>query len=220
MHSIFLPCSGYLFSIEASLFRRKLLKMKALKIFLSATLFLIANCAWAMPAQILLIRHAEKPTQGDEGSELSEQGWQRARLLPTLFQNRPELAKLGRPAALFAMAPQNEGGSIRAIQTLKFVAETFNLPINSETKRDDFHQMILAIQKDSKLDGQFVVICWERKVLTDIAADLGVKNPPHLGSDQFDRAWLLSFSQTGAVLNLQDFSQGLLPGDSASVESF
>jgi phosphohistidine phosphatase SixA len=194
--------------------------MSALKLFLSATFILPTKLVFAMPAQIFLIRHAEKPTQGDEGSELSERGWQRARLLPNLFQNQPELARLGPPAALFAMAPQNDGGSIRAIQTLKYVAETFHLPIDSDFKRDDYQQMIRTLKKDPSLENKFVVICWERKVLSDIASELGVKHPPSLASEQYDRAWLLSFSEDGKLEEFHDFPQSLLPGDSQALGSF
>src|SRR5687768_12383424 len=101
------------------------------RLFLLSAFFLcVTSLAQAMPAQILLIRHAEKP---ESGPELSSVGWERARALPTLFR-RPEFKKSGSPVALIAMAPKDKDGSVRSIQTLKYVADEFNLTINSDYK--------------------------------------------------------------------------------------
>ena len=83
------------------------------KLFLTF-LVLATQSLWSMPAQILLMRHGEKPVVGNE---LSPQGWRRAQALPTLF-SRPELRRFGLPVGLYAMAPSHPGGSIRAIETL------------------------------------------------------------------------------------------------------
>ena len=106
---------------------------------------LMSETLFAMPSQILLMRHGEKP---DAGNELSEQGWQRAKALPELFLNRNEFRKYGFPVALYAMSPDKPGGSIRAIQTLKFVAEKLNLPLKTNFTRDQVNELINNIKNN------------------------------------------------------------------------
>ena len=40
-----------------------------------------------------------------------------------------------------------------------------------------------------------VVVAWEHSVLTDIAAALGVRNPPEYPSDEFDWQWTVRHGQ-------------------------
>ncbi|MBC7743127.1 MAG: histidine phosphatase family protein, partial [Bdellovibrionaceae bacterium] len=112
----------------------------------------------AMPSQILLMRHAEKP---DSGNELSEQGWQRARLLPNLFTSRQEFKNFGLPMALYAMSPKKDDGSIRSIQTLKYVSEQFSIPIEKQFNRGQIKELVAKIKNEKKFNGKMVVICWE-----------------------------------------------------------
>src|SRR6185312_11446848 len=87
----------------------------------------------ARPAQVLLIRHAEK----EQGSkDLSARGWQRARALPRLLE-RADLTEYGVPAALFAMKPTTDGKSKRAVETLTYLAQYLELPINSAFDKTD-----------------------------------------------------------------------------------
>ena len=178
--------------------------------FLLGFLF-VANTALAMPAQILLIRHGEKPIQGNE---LSSQGWERARALPTLFQNRPEFQQFGTPAALYAMAPAKPGGSVRAIQTLKFVSEKLSIIINSGFTRDQVIELVNDLKNNKNLDGKMIVICWEHSVLVDIANELGVKQALAWPGKQFDRIWDLTFSKDGKLVGFENLPQKLLPTDS------
>lgn len=181
--------------------------------------------ALSMPAHILLIRHGEKP---DSGDELSPRGWDRAKALPSLFEREP-YAGFGAPAALFGMAPKsqdeiaaeppaNDGtknedeGSVRAIQTLKYVSEKFGLKIIDKYKKGDEQALADQLRTDDKLNGKFVVVCWEHKALTDLAADLGVDPAPKYPGSHFDRAWLLTMDGD-KVARFQDLPENLLPGD-------
>src|SRR6185437_6917939 len=134
--------------------------------------------AQAAPAQVLLIRHGEKPPQGND---LSARGWQRAQALPELFQ-RPEFEQYGLPVALYAMAPKgglsNPQSSMRAVETLKYLSADLHLPINTQYERDDFAPMVHEIMGLPQYDGKLVVVCWEHKVMTDIAKAFGIANPP------------------------------------------
>ena len=184
------------------------MKTALVRIFIFS--FLVIQAAQSMPAQIVLIRHGEKPETGDE---LSTQGWARAQALPELFK-RPEFNQFGNPAALYAMNKKGKNGSIRAIQTLKYVSQVFNLALNTDYTKDQVADLVKDIKKNDEYDGKMIVICWEHKVLIDIAMEFGVKEPVSWPAEQFDRAWILDFSPTGQLQNFRDLPQKLLPFDS------
>lgn len=184
-----------------------------LKYFVFLFVFAICLQSVAMPAEVLLIRHGEKPPQG---AELNQQGWQRAKALPTMFHNRDEFRKYGLPVALFAMRPDHDGGSIRAIQTLQYVSKDLGIAINTDFTRDQISELVQKIKTDKSLDGQMVVICWEHKVLIDIAKAFGKSTPPPWPGKQFDRVWALDFNSSGTLISFNNFPQRLLPGDNAN----
>ena len=62
---------------------------------------LAASVALAQPAQVLIIRHAEKSPQGSAVS-LSIKGQERAMAFVPFFTQTPELIYQGLPTALFA----------------------------------------------------------------------------------------------------------------------
>ncbi len=175
------------------------MKLILIILFLSPAIF-------AMPASIILMRHGEKP---DQGNELSERGWQRAKALPTLFD------RIGSPVALYGMSPKNDDGSIRAIQTLKYVAEKFKLVIQSDFNKKETVQLISDIKKNKIYDGKIVVICWEHKYIIEIAQLLGVTQNINWPGKQFDRYWRLDYSPQGVLTHYQDLPERLLPGDSS-----
>ena len=172
---------------------------------------LIMSLAWSMPAEVLIIRHAEKPEQGPN---LSDQGWLRAQKLPVLFHERSEFLDNGQPTALFAMKPDHVGGSLRAIQTLHYVSEDLNKTIVTNFIRDDYNSLVSDIKINSQYNKKTVLICWEHKVILDIARAFGIKNPPNWPSSQFDRVWKIKLDQNGEISSFADLPQRLLTGDS------
>jgi hypothetical protein len=181
--------------------------MKTALLFL-LSLLTLAPAAFAMPAQILLLRHGEKPAQGDE---LSPRGWERAKALPGLFERKP-YSDFGAPAALFGMAAKHgDSGSIRAIQTLKYVSERFRSPVDDRFRKGEEKELARELRNNHALDGKFVVICWEHKMLSDIAAALGVNPVPQYPGDRFDRAWLVTME--GDKASFRDLPEKLLDGD-------
>lgn len=174
-------------------------------------LLLLSETLFAMPAQILLMRHGEKPVVGNE---LSEQGWLRAKALPQLFLDRAEFQRYGLPVALYAMSPNKEGGSLRAIQTLKYVSKQLNLPMETDFTRDQVDELINNIKNNKSYDNKMIVICWEHKVLVKIANRLGLNEVSQWPSEQFDRIWSLNFSPEGTLTGFKNLPEKLLPTDS------
>jgi hypothetical protein len=172
----------------------------------------LTSAAYALPAEVILIRHAEKPAQGNE---LSPRGWQRAFALVGFFLNNPMMTRFGTPTVLFPMAQMSVGGSVRAIQTITPLAKQLGLPLHLNYTRDQYPEAAQEILRNPAYDGKTVLICWEHKVLPDFAAHLGLRNGPTDWPDSvFDRAWVIDYSGD-RIVGFHDLPQRLLAGDSA-----
>ncbi len=167
--------------------------------------------AWAAPAQVIIIRHGEKP---DSGPDLDERGYQRAQALVGYFQNNPAVTQFGPPAAIYAMDPKREGGSMRAIETVQPLAQALGLSVNTDYTRKQIQPLVSDIMSNPAYDGKMVLICWEHSVIPDIAQAFGwTAAPRSWPGNAFDRTWILTF-QGDQVVNFVDAPQNLLPGDS------
>ena len=93
----------------------------------------------AMPAEIIIIRHAEKPVQGNQ---LSLQGRERAAALAQYFLGDLDVLEFGPPVAIYAQSQKHGSSSVRAIQTVKPLADALHLRINDSFNRDDYRRMI------------------------------------------------------------------------------
>src|SRR5580692_8328937 len=107
-------------------------QMKSLKKIIFLGIFLSASIVFASPAQVIIIRHGEKP---ESGNSLSPQGWARARALVKYFETNPDVTQFGTPVAIYASRAeaeeQVEGSSLRMIQTVTPLAQALGLKINS-----------------------------------------------------------------------------------------
>jgi hypothetical protein len=112
------------------------------------------------------------------------------------------------------MAPKKKKGSVRAIQTLKYVAEDLHLRVIDDFTDKDVEDMVQEVSEKEEYDGKFVVICWNHDSMHDIAKAFGVKHAPKYPKEAFDRAWLITFPG-GERPELTDLPQRLLRGDSA-----
>jgi hypothetical protein len=169
--------------------------------------------AWAKPAEIILLRHGEKPPE-DWNVHLSPRGRERAQALANLLTTDPAFTSNGLPAALFAARPTPHGHGERASETLQPLATKLKLPIQMPYASADSAQLAKLLLDDPTLDGKTVVVCWVHEHLPDLAEALGVKRvPAHWKSTEFDRLWVIRFHGKKSVL--KDFPQRLLPGDSS-----
>jgi hypothetical protein len=176
-------------------------------LFLGFVLF--CGQALAMPAQIAIIRHAEKPSSG---SELSARGWERAKALPSLFLESRFLT-FGSAVAVFGMSPSQSEGSVRSIQTVQYLSQSLGLVTNTGFTGDDVDQLAREIKTNKIYDGKLVVICWHHQGIQDVAVALGVQNAPSWSGSDFDRVWLLTF-KSDQELQFENLPQRLLSGDS------
>ena len=166
----------------------------------------------AVPAQakvsddltVVIIRHGEKPENGDN---LSCQGEHRALQLPPVL-----FGKFNKPA--FTYVPKlNQGKSTthaRMFQTVAPFAIAQNLTINSKFDEDAFSD----VAKDVMGRSGTVLMVWEHSAIPTLAGALGVKNPPAWAGSDFDSIWIITYKSGKATLT-QD-TEGITPASSCS----
>ena len=176
------------------------------------TLALVLACqAMAQPAQVIIIRHAEKPSTGNE---LSLQGRERAAALVPYFLGTDELLEFKTPVAIYAQAQKKETSSVRSIETVKPLADALHLKVNESFTRDEYKSMVEEILQKKEYEGRTVLICWEHKVIPDMAAEFGAVNAPDKWKGEvFDRVWIITFRPNKKPL-FTDWPQRLMYGDS------
>jgi hypothetical protein len=160
----------------------------------------------AAPAKIIIVRHGEKPA---DGNELSVKGCERAYMLPNFF-------KVWSINAIYAQQPNGKNSSLRPIQTVTPTALTANLKINNSFHRDDYALMTNELLNNPSLNGKTVVVSWEHSVIPKIAESLGV----HLTSTLtdwpgsiFDQAWVITFNEADKSAHLDIVAEFVLPTD-------
>lgn len=189
--------------------------MRMIYVFIAAAL-LGAGTAFAAPAQVIFIRHAEKPA---DGPALSAQGFKRADALVKYFTANPAVTRYGTPVAIYAAAPKNEDSSIRSIQTVTPLAGAIGVRVDASFTRGQTGKLVRAIMENPAYDGRLVLVCWQHERLVDAAVELAGYNnssvsvPLVWDDGAFDRVWILDL-KNGKVISFKDIPQRLLPGDS------
>ncbi|QUC23424.1 uncharacterized protein UV8b_07665 [Ustilaginoidea virens] len=148
---------------------------------LACLMTLVAGLAAAKPI-VFFIRHGEKPS-GDENG-LSAQGKQRAQCLRNVFAAGTSY-NIGK---IMAQAYKPSGKRKRPYDTVKPLADDLGLTVDVSCDRDDAKCVRKAVRK---YDGPGnILICWEHKMLTELAEKLGDENAPSYPSDRFDEIWI------------------------------
>jgi hypothetical protein len=160
------------------------------------------------PATILIIRHAEKLTDGR--IDLSPTGFERARLLPNLFTPGAARPDLPTPQVIFAthLSPHSN----RPVQTVTPLAAALHLPINDSFSNDNYPALATALLS-GKFAGKIVLIVWHHGKIPQLASALGATPPYSPWPDnQYDRIWRIDYANGKATL--QDLPYAIMPGDS------
>jgi hypothetical protein len=200
--------------------------------------------------KIMLIRHGEKPTvppppQGiDENGNvdpesMTSQGWQRARLLVSLFN--PESGRLRTglacPTALFANKINDEHGK-RPKETLTPLSAALHLSIDQTysgskivsqvTSTAASGKFVLALGYDTSqipdlvkamtTTGGSALAAWRRTDIPVIASQIapGAAIPDHWPGKRYDVVWVFDLTDDGVTYRFSQVPQVLLPGDLAT----
>lgn len=148
-----------------------------------AKTFTFASLLVAVSAQptVYLIRHGEKPSDGDNG--LSSQGEQRAQCLVNVFSSSSPY-NIG---YIMAQTPKSDGSRERPLETVQPLADSLGLSVDTSCDRDDSGCVADVVQNYSGSGN--VLICWEHDALSDIVAALGDSNPPSYPDDSYNIIW-------------------------------
>ena len=173
----------------------------------------LAVSAAAAPAEIIIIRHAEKPT---DGPTLDARGYERANALVRLFESDPRVLTFGKPAAIFSARPSKAGGSVRSIETMVPTAKALGIMSDTRFSKEDIPALVRAVLTNPAFDGKTVLVCWEHKKIPDIVRAFGWTSAALSWDDAvFDRLWILDFDEAKPA-RFRDLPQRLLDGDSTS----
>lgn len=171
----------------------------------------LARSLEALPAQVIIIRHGEKPRDGDS---LNTRGRERAAALAPFFQETKEVLAFGTPVAIYAFKPSKTDTSKRSIETVTPLAEALNITINKEYVHDDYKRMVAEIKTRPEYNDRMVLICWEHHLIPEITRAFGaLQSPSKWNGDAFDRLWIITFNKSGKA-SFQNLPQKLLFGDS------
>ncbi|MBZ8141222.1 histidine phosphatase family protein [Rubrivivax gelatinosus] len=172
--------------------------------------------------RIMLIRHAEKPREGECGvaidgspspQSLSVVGWQRAGALVRLFVPAapvPPRSPILRPAHVFAARPTDTHPSLRPRETVTPLAQALGLQVDESWSDDDDPARVAAALRE--LQGP-VLVCWRHRSLPDLADELlqRAEVPRHWPEQRFDLVWIVAGE--GPRWTFSQLPQQLLPGD-------
>jgi hypothetical protein len=148
------------------------------------------------PATVLIIRHAEKLTNGDP--DLSAAGYERAQLLLKAFVPAGVRPDLPTPQFIFAAAPSRH--SNRSALTVVPLAEALHLQINQNFEDDEYAGLAAEILS-GRYAGKTVLISWHHGRIPQLATALG-DTPPYdpWPEQQFDRIWRIDYINGKATL--------------------
>jgi broad specificity phosphatase PhoE len=170
-------------------------------------------CPSLKDATILIIRHAEKP---DNGDELSPAGVQRADSYAQYFQDFRVDARSLKLDHLFATADSKS--SRRSRLTLEPLARTLGLNVDCRFKNKNARELADEIQSHDH--GKAILICWHHGQIPEVVRDLGA-DPARLlpggkwPDNQF--AWVLElrYDHQGRLIPAETrrVNESLMPGD-------
>lgn len=139
--------------------------------------------------RVILIRHGEKPEEGDN---LTCAGLNRALALPAV------LGKLLPMSPDYTYVPLigtdgKKTTSVRMFQTVTPYAVLHNLTLNSDYATDNVKGVTKAIRSRRGT----VLLVWEHNSIVKIANKLGIKEVLTWPDTDFDSIWTISFSGGG-----------------------
>lgn len=159
----------------------------------------------AQPAQVILIRHAEKPAD-PAALHLSKEGEKRAKSLVPFLTTDARVLQHGTPVALFAAKTTKHGHAQRTQETVAPLAKKLGLRVQTPYLSEDYRDLAHSILSNPKFLGKTVLICWVHESIPQLAAALGVSpQPPKWKDAVYDQVYLISYE--GKKAKLEEFSE-------------
>ena len=176
--------------------------------------------------RLMIIRHAEKPSEGPHGRgvsfdgdhdkhELTIRGWQRAGALVRFFapcatgSTHPLISE---PRAIFAAAAVRGSPSVRSQHTVEPLAEMLGLAIRCAYAEDQEVELAAAMLAAPSP----VLVAWHHKHIPPLVRALAGEDlvfPARWPDARFDVVWVLDRDGADAPWRFAQVTQNLLPGD-------
>ena len=145
------------------------------------------------PAQIILIRHADKPAD-PEDPHLSPAGVQRAERLVSFITTDPAMTRFGLPVAVFATRTTKDDNGQRTQETVAPLARVLELPVQTPFLGKDYAALASLILGTPAYAGKTVLICWNHEEIPRLAAALGVTpEPPKWKESAYAKVYVISY---------------------------
>lgn len=168
------------------------------------------------PRLILLLRHAEKPTDTKDPN-LSTRGYSRAGALPAWL-----ISAFGKPVAVYAMksgeagaagtlsgterfvrsnstraatsglAKGGEHKTHRPVQTVTPLATALGMTVKTPYGYDDIQPLVHELLTTPEYAAKIVVVCWVHGEIKTIAKQLGYEQAKDWDGDDYDHVWAIT----------------------------
>ncbi len=142
----------------------------------------------ALPAQIIIVRHGEKPP-GDEDN-LNTKGRERAQALAVFFKEDPFVLDFGLPTAIYAF----KAATGRAPETMTPLAQQLGIIVDSNFTSEDPEMVAQVILNDLRYEGKMVLMCWDHSRVPLLISALNgpmIHKPPN---HRFDLIYKLTYT--------------------------
>ncbi len=152
--------------------------------------------------RVVIIRHGEKPGQGDN---LSCKGFNRALQLSAVLYNKFKV-----PNKVFIPSVSNgkSANQLRMLETITPFAVKYNLKIDSKYDVDDVKDVAASILKTNG----YVLVVWEHDKINNIVKALGVDDKGMKWNvDDYDSIWIINFKDGKGSLSFD--KENLNPSD-------
>lgn len=154
--------------------------------------------------KVVIIRHGEKPADGDN---LSCQGQNRAFQLANVLHQKYNL-----PNTIYvpALSLDKSTSHSRMFQTITPFAVKYNLPINSKYQDDDYEGVAKSVLKKNGT----VLMVWSHQSIPKLAEALGLKHTKKWQDADFDSIWEITYNNGEANLDIK--TEGLQPAEACA----
>lgn len=170
-----------------------------------ASLLAQSTLLLALPAQVIVVRHAEKDPVT---RNLTQQGRERAAALAYYLTQTDYLLNFGPPFAIFASRsiPVSDRLLPRTIETMMPTANFLQLPIHIPFNGYQVNEIADLVLENKKYDGKNILICWNHSSIHDLLNAFGYQAPfsctgiNHKYPDcRFDLTFVLTFPAPPAL---------------------
>jgi phosphohistidine phosphatase SixA len=158
------------------------------------------------PAQIILIRHAEKPDDPND-PHLSPAGRKRAERFASFIVTNTTLMRFGAPVAVFATKTTKDDNGQRTQETVAPLAKALKLEVQTPFHGRQYAELAASILGNRSFAGKTVVICWNHEMIPELAAALGVTpKPAKWKGSVYDQLYVISYQKGNAVLTTSRYA--------------